>query len=52
MMGSGGATNKTNMMSATPGLEFMEATATRKGDDSKKDGRDNHMRSSTMSKKS
>ena len=51
MMGSGGATHKTNMMSATPGLDFME-TATRKGDDSKKDGGDNHMRSSALSKKS
>ena len=52
MMGSGGATNKTNMIGATPGLDFMEATATRKGDDSKKDGGDNLMRSSTSNKKS
>ena len=42
----------TNMMSGAPSQGITEASATKRGDDNKKDGGDNPMRSSTLSKKS
>ena len=49
MMGTGGAPN---MQGDAPSHGIVEASATKRGDDNKKDEGDNPMRSSTLSKKS
>jgi hypothetical protein len=40
--------NKTNMISGFPSQGIIESAATKRGDDGKKDGGENLMRSSTL----